>query len=113
MGIFIVIFFCFRNYMRARAQALSGVKWGFYTFLAVIAGWLAGSMIMVIILMIRFPELLQLAGSPDITPQEVSAFILERVNPIVADIFMLFCGLGGYLFVRHRLIKMTSPPPSP
>ncbi len=96
--------------MRARTQQLSGIKWAFYTFMAVIAGWFAGSMIMITILMIRFPELLQVAGSPDITPQEVSAYILERVNPIVADIFMLFCGLGGYLFVRHRLIKKALPP---
>ncbi len=110
MGLFIAIFFCFRNYMRARAQALSGVKWALYTFLAVIAGWFIGSMIMVFILMIRFPEFWALVGNPDITPQEVSAFIMERVNPWIADIFLLFCGLGGYLFVRHQLIKKATQP---
>ncbi len=98
--------------MRARAQALSGAKWALYTFLAVVAGWFAGSMIMVMILMIRFPEFLELAGTPDITPPEISAFLMERINPVVADIFLLVCGLGGYLFVRHRLIKKAPSPPS-
>jgi hypothetical protein len=109
MGLFITIFFCIRNFMRAKAKELNAGKWALFTFLAVIAGWFIGCIIMVVILLIRYPELGTLVSTPGATPAEVTAFLAGRMDAVVADLFLLFCGLGGYLFVRHLLINKPEP----
>jgi len=105
MGLLLTIFFCIRNYIRAKAKRLNAGKWAFLTFLAVIAGWFAGCMIVVTILLTRYPELIAMVNEPGTGPSEIAPAISERMNPFVAELFLLFCGLGGYLFVRHQLIR--------
>jgi hypothetical protein len=110
MGLFLTIIFCALNYMRARVKKLNAAKWAFFTFLATLVGWFVGGMIMMIILMVRFPDLVELTTQPDASPATLAPAIAERMNPWIAEIFLLFCGLGGYLFIRHLLIKKPVPP---
>jgi hypothetical protein len=101
----LVIILCFSNFRRAKAQNLLGISWAVYTFVAAIAAGFLGILISVIILMVRFPELQQIAIEAAGNQQVVTEALMQRVNPLIMELFYLVCSFGGYLWVRHLLIK--------
>jgi hypothetical protein len=106
MGWIVLVFCCVRNYFRARAANLSAALWAFYTFLAGIIGWFIGSIIVVIIFLMRDPVLREMLKEPKPDREAIVAY-LAGPKLIVPEIFLAFCGLGGYLFVRHLIIKRS------
>jgi hypothetical protein len=108
MGWIVLVICCLRNYVRARAANLKAALWVFYTVLAGMFGWLVGSVIVVVILLIRDPYLKSMlyAQSPD---KDAIVAYLNGPKLIIPEIFLAFCGIGGYLFVRHLIIKRSVP----
>ncbi len=104
MELGILIFCCIRNYFRARAANLNAALWTFYTLLASLIAWFIGGVIVTLILLARYPQIkkMLLQQPPD---REGIISYMAGQNLFVAQIFLVVCMLGGYLFVRHLLLR--------
>lgn len=110
MELLIVLTFCsIRNYNRARAANLNAALWSFYTFIACLVSWFIGGIIAVYIMIARDPQLYNLLTHEPVDKQAVFKYMTGK-NIIVSELFLLVASIGGYLFVRHQLIRRTQPP---
>ncbi len=100
----VLIFCCIRNYFRARAAKFNAALWTFYTFLSILVAWLIGSFITVIIMVIRDPQIRALLSQQPPDRQRLMEYVKHQ-NLFVHEMFLMFCGLGGYLFIRHLMIR--------
>lgn len=110
MELGILIFCCIRNYYRARAANLNAALWSLYTFIASMATWFIGGIIMVLIMISKDEYLRNLLMKQPPARQEIVDYMADR-NLVVAQLFLIVCMLGGYLLVRHLLIKRASEQP--
>lgn len=100
----VFIFCCVWNYLKAKSLKLNAGLWAFYTFLAVLAGWIIGLFIVSIIMVIRDPELQKLLMQP--TPNRNAAMeYLKNQDLTISQLLIFFCGFGGYLLTRHLIMK--------
>lgn len=104
MEIGILIFFCIRNYFKARAAQLNAALWSFYTFLACMITWAIGGVIMSIIMISRDPQLKDILLRQPADRQAVVNHLTQK-NLLVPQLFLIVCMAGGYLFIRHLLSK--------
>lgn len=106
MELGILLFCCIRNYFRARAANLNAALWSFYTFLACIVTWFIGGIIMTFIMVSRDAQLRALLTKQPLDRQQVVNYLVSK-NLVIPQLFLLVCLIGGYLFIRHLLIKRT------
>ncbi|PZF71316.1 hypothetical protein [Taibaiella soli] len=92
--ILLPLFFAWRNSIRARMKGQNGFVWGFITFLIFEAFEMIGFTISVL-------------GFYHVPPTKdaLSAFVSNP--PMASSLFVLFCGLGGYLLIRFILDRMS------
>lgn len=100
----VFIFCCVWNYYKAKAHKLNAGLWAFYTLLAVLAGWMIGIVIVSIIMLLRDPELQQMLmqSHPN---REAAMQYMQRQDLTISQLFLMFSGLGGYLFTRYKIEK--------
>jgi len=106
MELGIIIFCCIRNYFRARAANLKAALWTFYTLLACLVAWFIGGVIITLIMVSRDPNLRKLLMQQPPDQQKVLDYMAGR-NLFVPQLFLVVCMVGGYLLVRHLIIKRT------
>lgn len=96
------IFCCVWNYYKAKAQKLNAGLWAFYTFLAVLVGWIIGLFLITIIMLLRDPELQKMLMQP--TPNRDAAMeYMKHQDLTISQLLLFFSGFGGYLFTRYRI----------
>lgn len=104
MSFILMIVFCVSNFFNAKKNGLPAGKWVLYTFLAVMAASFIGAVITSIIFVIRDPHLRAMM----LQSQQDQASLMQYFSTqdmFFPELFMLFCGLGGYLFTRHLIFK--------
>ena len=109
MGVFFVIVWgCFRNFVRARLGGLNGGFWALITFIAIFVAWLIGAFIVIGIMAYSDPILRDLMTQqpPD---QDVLMRQIAQHNLLIPEILMVVCSFGGYLLIRHLIIKRAKP----
>ena len=108
MELILFIICCYLNYSRAKRGGLNGGKWALYTFLAILGGLLIGATTIMIYLMANDPELQNMISdaSASRNDEELRQYVQGKMH-FLNQLFMLFCGIGGYLFVRYRLGRRT------
>lgn len=106
MDIIIYSICCYLNYKQAKQANLSGGKYAFYTFLGIIAGLFAGSLLILNFLPTNDPQFREVMRSVMQKPidMERALYIQEKIGFLNKLIFF-FSGIGGYLFVRYLLHK--------
>jgi hypothetical protein len=90
--------------MKARAAKLNAALWTFYTFLSILFSWLVGSIIVTFILILRDPALRRMLTHQPPDRDGVMNY-LKTQNLLLPEIFLLFCGIGGYLFIHYLITK--------
>lgn len=103
----VLIFCCVRSYMKARAARLNAALWTFYTFLAILFSWIIGSIIVTVILILRDPSLRHMLTQQPPDRDGIMNY-LKTQNLLIPEIFLLFCGIGGYLFIHYLISKRTT-----
>lgn len=98
---------CVWNYFRAKAANLNAWVWTFYTLLGVLVGWFIGLMISSLILIAKDPQLQQMMLNSVNPDRAAIMHYLQKKNLLLIEVFGLFCGFGGYLFVRNLITKRT------
>jgi hypothetical protein len=90
--------------MKARAANLNAALWTFYAFLSILCSWAIGSIIVTMILLLRDPVL---RGMLTQQPPDKDGIMnyLKTQNLLLPEIFLLFCGVGGYLFIHYLISK--------
>lgn len=88
----LIIWFARNNSKRAKLKGLKPGRWAFLTVIAYIVGELIGAFI--VILIIR-------KG----VPYTMNDLMNQNSGILLNEVFGIFCGVGGYLFVRHQLQK--------
>lgn len=105
----VFILCCIRMYVKARAANLNAALWTFYTFISILVAWLAGIVMVAIIFLVRDPNLRSLITKVPADRDAVMKHIMSQ-NMLIPEIFLMFCGLGGFLFVNYLVSKRTTPP---
>jgi len=90
--------------MRAKAAKLNAARWTFYTFISMLVTWFIGVFIVVTIMLVRDPKLRTMLLSQSQDKQRITEYLSSK-NLLVPQLFMLFCMVGGYLFVRYLMAK--------
>jgi|GEM_PF-4509087 len=110
LGIVMLITFAvFRASFLARRGGLNSTVWALLAVVGVLAGMFLGSVIMVFILLAKDPGLLKLIEANRNNQQFMTDYLLRTQNVYIMEIFLMFSGVGGYLFVRHHLLKRLPP----
>lgn len=109
MALFILVWGCFRNYLRARVGQLNAGRWAVATFFSILVAWFVGALIMVVIMVIKDPQLRVLMTKPDVDREELLRYTQANMNATISEVFMMVCAIGGYLFVRYMLIRKLPP----
>lgn len=104
MAFILLLFLCLRIYLRAKHHGQPPGKWVIYNILSVVAAWFIGAMISSIIFMIKDPGLRKMMTQTQPDQQAVMQYFASQ-DMFFPELFILFCGIGGYLFIRHRLIR--------
>lgn len=88
------LYFAWRNSVRARIKGQNGLVWGFITFMIFLAFEIIGFAISVF-------------GFYHIAPTQTAVMEFALHAPWAASLFVLFCGIGGYLLIRFILDRMA------
>lgn len=105
MPLLLIIFFSVRTYFRAKKGGLPPSKWVIYTILSVMVAWFLGAIITSIIFVIKDPTIQEMMTSGESSQEAVMKYLATQ-DMLIPEIFMLFCGVGGYLFIRHQLLRV-------
>jgi hypothetical protein len=92
--------------MKARAANLNAALWSFYTFLAIVGSWLIGSVIVTGIMIARDPVLRNMFSTQPPDKDGILEY-LKTQNMMIPQIFIMFCGIGGYLFIHYLLSRKS------
>lgn len=101
----LLIFGCITNYAKARAAQLNAALWSFLTVLAIFIGLFIGSFIVAIIMMIKDPGFLSVMQQHPGDQEFMMKYMSEHHNLLVMELFLLVCGVGGYLFINYLIKK--------
>lgn len=106
MELLIFIFCCYLNYNRAKQANLNGGRWAFYTFIAIFGTLLIGAAAILIYLVSNDPQMQSLVKdmSSSRDDEAIKQYVTGKLS-LLNQLFMFFCGIGGYLFVRYFLNK--------
>jgi|GEM_PF-1693002 len=106
MELLVYIFCCYLNYSRAKLAHLSGAKWALFTFIAILITAVIGFTTVIVVLFSKDPNVQAMINEMSKTgdDSELQQYILKNVN-FLNQLFVFFCGLGGYLFIRYILNK--------
>lgn len=110
MELVIITFATIQVYLRARAAQLSAGTWALYNVLSMLGAMCIGVIISSIILVMTDQQLVSLMMEQQGNQQVVLDY-LQTKNMLVTQFFILFCALGGFLFIRYRLDKIAPLPP--
>ncbi len=107
--IFVLIWGCFRSYVRAKLTNLNPTFWVMMTAVSVIIAWFLGAVIVVSMMLMQDPLLREMltAQQPD---QDAVVKYLSGKNLIVSEIFIFVAALGGYLFIRYLMTRKGDLP---
>jgi hypothetical protein len=105
MALLIIVWGCFRNYMRAKIANLNAGYWALITFLMILAGWIIGVFLVVIMMMMKDEQLRKMLLQS--APREEIVEYIGNMNLLISEIFLFVCSIGGYLFVRYLIIRKT------
>jgi hypothetical protein len=100
--------------MKARAANLNAALWTFYTFLAIVGAWVIGSVIVTAIMIAKDPVLRNMFSTQPPDKDGILEY-LKTQNMVIPQIFIMFCGVGGYLFIHYlltRKARLSAPPDS-
>ncbi|MBS1782512.1 MAG: hypothetical protein JSS78_05565 [Bacteroidetes bacterium] len=106
MELGILVFICIRNYFRARVMQLNAGLWAFYTFIAALATWFVGGIIITLIMIGRDAQLRALLMHQPVDRQQAVDYLMRK-NLFVPQVFLIVCMIGGYLIVRHFMSKQS------
>lgn len=104
MSLGALVFCCVNNYFKARAANLNAALWALFTFIAYGITWFIGGIIVTLIMITRDPQLREIAMKQPSDPQAAVRY-LESRSLIIPELFLIVCGIGGYLFIRHLILK--------
>lgn len=101
----LVILLSLSNAKRAQLKGLSPMPWVFFTVLAFFVGLFTAAFVLVIIMMVRYPQLMELAQLQDQvrTKQYMEAYFTN--NTLTYSALMMAGGFGGYLLIRYIIDK--------
>ncbi len=97
---------CYLNYSRAKLAQLSGGKWALYSALSIFVALFIGAAFLMIFMTVQDPEFKRMFtdASTSGNTNEFNEYVMSKMT-IINQLFILFCGVGGYLFVRYLLNK--------
>jgi len=107
MELIIYLACCYLNFKRAEAAKLNGFKWALLTFVIIFLFVGIGSFLLLASFVSQDAGFRELASNPEQDPKLVMEAIQKKVT-FLHQLFVLFCGLGGYLLVRYWITKRTN-----
>lgn len=104
MELVVYIYCCYLNYNKAQKAQENGFKWGLLTLLAIFLAVGIGSFFLLASFVSNDASFREMASNPQQDPKELMTFLQKKIT-LLHQLFILFCGFGGYLLLRYLLTK--------